>query len=198
MKQVSLGTLVLLFVGTCGIAHAQAAGDQPDPSAELEQLFKEDQADRMEQPIDWEAVSQRDEARRARVLELLKAGQVETAQDHYHAAMVFQHGMDSADYERARDLALEAVRLDSTFGAAKWLSAAAQDRYLHSVGKPQWYGTQFQMPAEADRWTIEPIDTAAVTDAEREALGVPTLKETRKRLEEMNQELERERSQKQE
>jgi hypothetical protein len=117
-----------------------------------------------------------------------RAGQLQTARDHYHAAMLLQHGKGSMPYRLARDLAREAARRDATRAEARWLSAAAQDRYryLPSMGQPQWYGTQVNKPAGATRWTLEPIDTSAVTDADRRVLGAESLAEARARVTAMN------------
>ncbi len=85
-----------------------------DDNPELARIYEEDQADRHGAPddIDWSEVGPRDEQRRARVLELLTAGEVRSAADYFHAAMVFQHGSSLEDFQRAHDLAVEAVKLD--------------------------------------------------------------------------------------
>lgn len=152
---------------------------------ELYRMYVEDQADRHQQPIDWSVVSQRDEERRRRAAELIAAGELEQPEDYLHAAMVFQHGTEPADYERARDLARRAAEMDPDLRLARWLSAAAHDRWLHSRGEPQIYGTQFRR-GEDGVWTLEPLDPDAVSDAERAALGVPPLAEARARAEQMN------------
>lgn len=152
---------------------------------ELHRMFTEDQADRRSQPIDWSVVTPRDEARRRRAAEILAAGEAKEAEDFFHAAILFQHGSETADYARAEELARKAVEVDPGFDRGRWLIAAAHDRWLHSQGKPQIYGTQFKK-GEDGRWSLDPIDPHAVTDAEREALGVPPLAEARRRAEAMN------------
>lgn len=154
---------------------------------ELYGLYQEDQGDRLTdfENIDWSTVHKRDAEHRARVREMLDSGQVVTADDYYHAAMIFQHGDDTTAYLLARELALKAVELDSTNNIARWLAAAAKDRYLWHVGKPQWYGTQTHMLD--GKWTIEPIDTTVVTDEERREWRVPDLAEARRRAEQMNE-----------
>jgi hypothetical protein len=152
-------------------------------------MYQEDQGDRSaDDKINWEVVSKRDEQRRQRVKEMLAAGEVKSKDDYFHAAMIFQHGSNPADYETAHKLALKAAELDPNFTTAKWLSAASKDRYLWSIGKPQIYGTQYKMVD--DKWTLDPIDTTAVTDEERAKMGVPPLAEARKRADEMNKRLE--------
>lgn len=152
---------------------------------ELLRMFDEDQADRRNQPIDWTVVTPRDEARRRRAAEILDAGGVKEPEDFLHAAFIFQHGEETADYARAEALARRAVELDPEFTRARWMIAAAHDRWLHSRGEPQIYGTQFRK-GEDGRWSLDPIDPDAVTDAEREAYGVPPLAESRVRAERMN------------
>jgi len=145
---------------------------------ELYRLYQEDQADRTTGEIDWSLVEPRDRRRRERVQQLLDSGLVNTADDFFHAGMIFQHGTDSADYALAYELADYAFAIDSNHASARWLTAAAKDRYLLSTGQPQWYGTQFHLID--GKWTIEPIDTTAVTDDERRRMGCRTLSEARK------------------
>jgi tetratricopeptide (TPR) repeat protein len=150
----------------------------------LYRIYSEDQADRVGDEINWDAVAERDVVRRDQVRKMLADSTVRTSEDYYHAAMIFQHGEVPEDYMRAHELALRAVEMDSTNDDAKWLAAAAQDRYLWNTGKPQWYGTQFHIVD--GKWTIDPIDTVKVTDEERTKWHVPSLKEARARAELMN------------
>jgi hypothetical protein len=152
-------------------------------SAELLIMYQEDQGDRSGN-IDWSQVAPRDEARRQRVQEILAAGEIVTAEDHYHAAMVLQHGRAPEDFKLAHELALRASELDPELDSARWLAAAAMDRYLHNIGEPQIYGTQFRKVG--GKWTLEPIDETAVTDEERAKWGVPPLATAKARVEKMN------------
>jgi hypothetical protein len=168
-------------------AAAKRAAFVADQNAELLALYEADQGDRMAgdpTKIDWTQVGPRDEARRKRVSEILAAGGARVSYDYLHAAMVFQHGDTAEEIKRAHDLAKRAVELDAGNGMARWLMAAAWDRYLQRTGRPQIYGTQFQRVN--GHWTLEPIDVHAVDDAERVRLGVPPLAEQQKRAEEMN------------
>lgn len=160
--------------------------------SELHDLYQQDQGDRQvdnPDPEHWEGVNKRDQDRRQRVLELVAAGEPKVAADFFHAAMVLQHGEGPEDYKMAHDLARRAAELDPNHRTAKWLSAAAWDRFLWHTDKPQIYGTQFSRKKEGP-WTIEPFDREAVTDEERKALNVPVLEDTLKRLEAMNKQLE--------
>jgi hypothetical protein len=159
-------------------------------NSELYEMYTTDQAERfaaMDGEVDWRTVAENDQQRRTRVYELIDADGLAAADDYFHAAMILQHGRDSTDYRHARDLAEQAIALDPSHGTARWLTAAATDRYLWSIGEPQIYGTQSKTD-ENDLWTMEPIDEAAVTDAERAAKGVPPLEQAYARLEARNAE----------
>ena len=145
---------------------------------ELYEVYRQDQADRMTRPIDWDAVSVRDSLRQRAVGQMLLDGAVVTADDHVHAAMVYQHGGPPEAFLLANRLARAAVALDSTHALARQLVAMTHDRYLWNTGRPQVYGTQSKMTPDG-LWTDEPFDPDAVTDAERAAAGVLTLEAQR-------------------
>src|SRR5262245_58418050 len=92
---------------------------------ELARLFREDQDDRSTADIDSAAVEPRDRKREARVLELYRANQLQSGADHYHAAMVLQHGRTPEDYLLAHELCVVAVSKGEE--RAKWLAAASED-----------------------------------------------------------------------
>lgn len=195
---MNLRVFVLLLVSatlTAGCTRAQsgrsASNEATANNAELARLFEQDQAARKNMSVDsLEAAAiqkliREDSLRRVRVGELLGSGSAQTADDYYHAAMVFQHGADTAAYRRAHELAEKAVALDSTHRSAKWLTAASWDRYLMQQGKPQWYGTQFTWQA-GEEWALYEVDTTKVTDDERRRLGVPSLEASRHRADSLN------------
>ena len=157
--------------------------NQPGDSAELKELYTQDQADRTGANIDWKAVLKRDAERQKRVGELIDAGAVQTAKDHYHAAMVFQHGQDTLASGMAVKMMRKAIELDSTIN--KWLYAAAVDRDLMRREMPQIYGTQYLKMGDAPWYRYE-IDTTKITDAERIEYGVETLAEQREKVKNMN------------
>ena len=66
------------------------------------------------------------------------------------------------------------------------LVAQAWDRVLVKRGKPQWYGTQFFKNKSTGKWEMSPMDPAAVTEAQREAMGIPTISETKAHLDALN------------
>jgi hypothetical protein len=150
-------------------------------TAELRAIFDADQRDRRgKTPPD---MVERDHARRRRALEMIEAGEVIDGADHYHAAMVFQHGDQLDDYWRAHELALEAAELGHRPG--RWLAAAAYDRWLTHQGRPQKYGTQYHV--NGDRWELYPVEPAT-TDGERAEWDVPSLAEAHRRAEKMSAE----------
>jgi len=155
---------------------------------ELKKLEEADQADRSpgSNTIDWDVVGKRDVARQRRVTEILKAGDVRTADDYFNAALIFQHGDKVEDTELALALATTATRLDSSNKDAKVLTAQAWDRILVKRGKPQWYGTQFFKNKATGKWELSPTDPTAVSEAQREALGIPTISETKAHLDALN------------
>ena len=72
-----------------------------------------------------------DPERRSRVLELYDSGVLKTANDYYHAAMIFQHGETPDDFLFAHELAVASLALGSR--NARWLAAATEDRFLKSL-----------------------------------------------------------------
>jgi hypothetical protein len=136
---------------------------------ELRALFERDQADRRAGPP-GAALRERDRARRRRLDALLAAGAVRTPEDHYHAAMLLQHGETPAEVWRAHELAGRAAALG--YRPGRWLAAAAYDRWLMYQGRPQRYGTQYR--AAGGRWCLWAVEPGT-TDAERAAWDVPPL-----------------------
>jgi hypothetical protein len=142
------------------------------PNSEMAEIYKADQAIR--QSLDAfqaqaERISAEDAARRDRVRVLLDSGALRAAEDFRLAAMVFQHGSEPRDYILAHTLALVALARGDR--SAAWIAAASLDRYLHAIGQPQIFGSQFSR----DALSQEPYDRTLVSDALRRELGVPAL-----------------------
>ncbi len=161
---------------------------------DLYQLYQADQADRRvdlahlteDQIRGWVA---RDQVRLAAADSILRADSNSfTSDDFFHAALIFQHGPDSSWYRRANLLSRRALELNPDSEDANWLYAASMDRYLQSVGEPQIYGTQKTFKNGV--WTVEPFDTAAVTDEERLEHGVPPAGFTLAQIQKRNEALE--------
>jgi hypothetical protein len=151
---------------------------------ELYEIFKADQGDRTE-PVDWDVVTPRDTARRARVAEILAAGGASNSIDYYYAAMVYQHGPDLEDARKARELALQALTVEPVYKRARWLAAASEDRILMRENKPQKWGTQSTQASPDAPWTLYEVDPTT-TDAQRAEWDVPPLAELQSRIAEKN------------
>lgn len=142
-------------------------------SLEMTAIFAADQSAR-DNPakIDWKTLWPADKARRAQTQALLDAGKLNSANDFYHAAYVFQHGDGAEDCLKAHALAVVAAARGKR--EATWIAAATLDRYLQRIGQPQIYGTQFRHPSD-EKWTQEPYRRDLLSDALRKASGVPPL-----------------------
>ena len=124
-------TAVMFFVLSSGIAMAQDS--TPNSIADnhlLKRLFDADQNDRKNGTIDQETVK-RDADRRKQVFAELRNGRIRTADDHYYAAMVFQHGESADDIRLAFSMAWISAQMDpKNNDRSLWLSAAAWDRIM--------------------------------------------------------------------
>lgn len=153
-------------------------------NAEVFVAFLNDQLDRGSGSEEVSKVLKKDADRR-RIVHLSIGGHfLRTPDDYYHAAMVMQHGTTPEDLALARDLAKRATDIDPAHSNARWLYAAATDRYLQRTGKPQIYGTQYR--SVDGRWTLDPFDQKAIDDEERARWAVPSLAERLRFIEELN------------
>ena len=161
---------IIIFSRTKGIAMNE----------ELHAIYTQDQADRKGKIN--AGIQEYDRIRRQRVEELLTAGSVQTADDYFHAAMVFQHGEQLDDYWKAHELARKAAELGHSTG--RWLTAASYDRWLMRQGKPQKYGTQYTKQ-NGSSYVLYEVDPTT-TDEERAEWNVPSLAEAQQRAAEIN------------
>jgi hypothetical protein len=102
----------------------------------------------------------------------VEQGQVRTANDYFHAAMLLQHGEELEHWQQARELALKAAEMGHP--RARYLAAAALDRRLMRQGMPQKYGTNTW--PDKDGWRVWDYDPTT-TDEERAEWDVPPLAE---------------------
>ncbi|MHB1533295.1 MAG: bifunctional nuclease family protein [Acidimicrobiales bacterium] len=162
-----------------------ASGATAMVNEELRSIYLADQKERAGGTLE-PAVVARDQTRRQRVRQLLAAGEVRTAEDYFHAAMVFQHGQNLEEYQLAGELASTAAQLghvgETRWQSARWLIAAAHDRGLRHQDKPQKYGTQFFRVGPDGPLELWEVD-ATTTDEERAAYNVPSLAEALARAE---------------
>lgn len=132
---------------------------------------------------DMQALDQRALQRAEKVRQLLSDGAVETAADHYHAALVFVQCKRELELELAHQQGLVAAELGEKRGNR--VAAEAFDKLLLKRGLMQRYGTQFVWEAVLSSWRLYPIDPRT-TDEERKAMGVPTLAELQEQAAELN------------
>ena len=152
---------------------------------ELDSLFEADRQERTNQPkvntSEYKAMRGRDLERRERVMEMVAAEALNTAQDYYHAAWIMNHGDTPQDARNAHRLALRSSELG--YRPARWLAAATYDRWQMYQGKPQKYGTNYVYDGQRDRlWDVDP----ETTDEERADWDVPPLIEQLRKAEEAN------------
>lgn len=173
--------LVLVCFGICAsVGISQTTAD----NAALTQLFNTDQVARQGKNIDWQKLSADDEARREEVHKMLLAGEVRTANDYFHAALIFQHGQKPDDYLLAHVLAVDAISLGNK--NARWLSAATLDCYLLAISQPQIFGTQFQSnPGKSDSWVLRTMNPNLLSDSMRAAVCVVPTAEQQKILDDV-------------
>jgi hypothetical protein len=99
--------------------------------------------------------------------------------------LIFQHGNTVDEIRLAFSLATTSRALDPDSGRCKWLSAAAWDRLMMRLGRPQWYGTQFTK-SDGGKWELYRVDESVVSDKDRAELGVPSIAEAKARAAELN------------
>jgi hypothetical protein len=80
--------LILASTFACTAIAQQPLAPQNDDST-LTQLFKVDQAARQSKNVDWTKLRAEDEERRRQIRHMLDVGEVRTATDYFHAALVF-------------------------------------------------------------------------------------------------------------
>lgn len=157
------------------LVFGSSAGSKP----EIERLFLDDQADRnfggklTGSAEHWKQVVERDRARRARVRQLIDEGALRTGVDYEQASYIFQHGSESDDYLLAHVLAMTAVAKGNPRG--RWIAAATLDRYLHSMRRPQVFGTQYFRKSAKARWSQAPYDRKLLPDSLRTESCVPAI-----------------------
>lgn len=158
------------------------AQDQTNP--ELQKMADADQRDRMSGPIDWKKLNREDSVRRITVMDMIKAGKVQTAKDHLNAGIIFQHGNDTIASAMAVKSFETAIRMDSSLN--RWWYAAAVDRDRMRRKLPQIYGTQFIRDNKEGKWKRYTLDSTAANDQQRKYYRVETLAEQREKEWKMN------------
>ena len=107
-------------------------------SQQLAHMYETDQGDRF--ALRFRTLKERGRQRLQQTMVLYEQGLIETPEDQYRAAMIFQHGTEVEHYELAYLLAKQAS--ESGVAEADGLWQDAYDRWMLAQGKPQQYGTQ--------------------------------------------------------
>ena len=135
--------------------------------------------------VDWSKVRPRDAQRRQQMLGLLHRGRLQSAADYACAGLIFQHGESTEDARLAFSMFTLAAAIDPATENVRYLEAAAWDRLMMRLHRPQWYGTQF-VRVPGGGWTLWDVDESAVSDADRASFDVDPIAATRKRVEQLN------------
>ena len=157
----------------------------------LATLYEQDRTEHAEVPAvgseEYRRLRSRDADRRAeakKALALLRQMSAVAADDLFHAAWLFNHGDSPGEAHQAHEWAREAVDQGST--RARWLAAAAYDRWMMYEGRAQKYGTQFVPDGRRYRlWDVDP----ATTDEMRAEWDVPPLQTQLERADTMSRDL---------
>ena len=163
--------LVVLGARSPQVTPAAAAS----PNQQLLLIYEADQSDPRPYgtPEEIKSTDARAQQRRAEVAAILATGQVQSADDFYRAAIVYQHSSAPQDHLIAHVLATIAGYKGHK--RARWLSAAALDVYLHDTKQPQIFGTVYFR--NGDR---KAFDETTLSDALREGFCVPPLADQQK------------------
>ncbi len=130
-----------------------------------------------------------DKIRKERVIEIMTKPVDLNADEYFAAAMIMQHGSTAKDAKLAMEYARNAVIKNPNHDSAKWLTCAAEDRYLNRSGKAQIWGTQLSRKKHATKdyeiLYLDNFDRAQKTDQQRKNCNLPSYAEINKKLAKM-------------
>ncbi|WP_424494437.1 sulfite exporter TauE/SafE family protein [Salinimicrobium sp. GXAS 041] len=143
----------LFIIGICALGivaslfrpYDEAILKTGNESEKLEYAYETDQKDRMQlKPYILNDLHERDEIRLKQVRNIYNSAEELEPIDKFHAAFVYHHSDNSNDYEIASSLAAAAAKAPhlKDHYQVQWLSKAAYDRWMLSIGKPEKYNTQ--------------------------------------------------------
>lgn len=155
-------------------------------SGRLSRLYEElgrevAEADPMKGP--GKDIGERHLRRADAVRELIAKDEVNTADEHFKAAVLLVETDRPDDMQLAEHHALVSAEMGEKRGLR--VAAEAVDKGLMLNAKPQKYGTQFVFEWVLDSWRLYPCDVTT-TDGERAQLGVPTYAELLRAEDDMN------------
>lgn len=113
-------------------------------------------------------------------------GALVSADDFLWASAALVTSDSTKDLDLARELALMAAELGDKRGFT--VQAEAADKLLVAQARPQRYGTQYIFEPVHQRWKLYPVDTLT-SDIERRSMGIPSLAELLKNVEDLNEAL---------
>ena len=149
--------------------------DNAVSNSEMRRIYDEDQRGRQNNAqiaAETETVTRQDEERRSQTRKLCPTDSCIPPRTSRRAAFIFQHGSKPDDFLLAHALAMVAAAKGDE--DALWIGTATLDRYLHSTGKSQIFGTQIKEKADHTA-TLEPYNRSLVADVLRRELGVQPL-----------------------
>ena len=156
---------LLFALALCTVAHAQA----PTDNMKLTALYEADRNWPNSIPVDAKAAHER----HVQVQSMLRAGQLVTGKDFYHAAEIFKSNFDADEALLAH--ALAAVAMAKGEQDARWLCATMLDRYLRAIWEPQLFGGEIEYSdngTEVGRYRVLP---GLVSDSMRSAMCIAPL-----------------------
>ena len=109
-----------------------------------------------------------------------------SADDFFWASAALVTSDATKDLVLASELALMAAELGAKLGFT--VQAEAADKLLVTQARPQRYGTQYIFEPVHQRWKLYPVDPLT-SDVERRSMGVPSLAELLQNVEELNDDL---------
>jgi len=151
----------------------------------LIKIFEKNQKARLEN--EWKDKNfiknlvQSEKQARKEILKMLNKEEVRTSDDFYRAAWFFHHGNTFRSYALAVALSAASYHLGELWG--KNFYAVALDRFLLSVGRPQYFGTQFEK--KYGKWRLSPYNKKT-TDKERKEYFVGPIRKAIKEIEKLN------------
>ncbi|MEI6304638.1 MAG: hypothetical protein WCP09_01310 [Candidatus Taylorbacteria bacterium] len=151
----------------------------------LKKIFNSDQKDRHDKIVcnDASLLSKCDRERKKLVCDLISKKMLVSADDYYHAAMIFHHGSSIQDSTKAVRLSKISYKLG--YKKALSLYAMCLDRLLLKKSGKQKFGTQYKKKNSKSMWRLLPVDPRT-SDAERKKYNIGTLKELEKHVERLN------------
>jgi len=154
-----------MLCGALLVALTSLPAPEGGAGAELAELYRSDQADQAREDLGAE-FGRRQKVRRDRVIEIVRAGQLDRPIDYYHASMLLQHGDGADDFLLAHVLATAAAFDGEKQGF--FLSAATLDRFLITLKQPQRFGSQTFDPEGKDLGDTSKLLSEAIVQVFRQ------------------------------